>query len=61
MGRVHQEAREKSVQVVYKVMEMKGGAKISLVTSQQWSKRETLHAWFGGMCSQLMLNTHFYF
>lgn len=64
LDRVHQEAKKRKIlsRFVYKVMEMKGGAKISLVTSQQWSKRETLHAWFWrGMRSQLMLNTHFYF
>ena len=48
--------------VVYKVMGMKGAAKISLMSSQQWSKRETLHAWFWrGISSQLILNIHFYF
>ena len=64
LDRVHQEAKKGKIlsRIVYKVMEMKGGAKISLVTSQQWSKRETWHAWFWrGISSQLMLNIPFYF
>ena len=64
LDRVHQEAKKGKIlsRIVCKLMEMKGGAKTSLVTSQQWSKRETLHAWFWrGISSQLMLNIPFYF